>query len=220
MVGILVPPCYSRWSEINLNSWVVSPPCWFHWGEGKGRTHTRACSPRRVELGEAIGVDARHVHEWSSDFSFPTLWVRGFLLHLIFWHAWRSLCWPVLVSNYSCINSDYCCDYVAIYLPWLCHVYIMRVIHHPCYRLSPHTRPLRYPRLSHLTADMLSGLGEKDLRSLCPFVSLHGVGLYQVFGKHRRDRSLFTCFLYTDVVILANMLYVYSCIVLAPTTLL
>jgi hypothetical protein len=99
-------------------------------------------------------------------------------------------------------------------------VYILRERRRPCYRLSPRTRTLHYPRLPHITVDMLSGLGEKDLRSLCPLVSLHDVGSYEVFGKRRRDYSLFTCFLYTDVVILADLLYIYSCVVLAPTTLL
>jgi hypothetical protein len=39
-----------------------------------------------------------------------------------------------------------------------------------------------------------------------PPVSLHGVGSYQVFGKRHHDCSLFVCFLYADVVVLADLL--------------
>jgi hypothetical protein len=72
---------------------------------------------------------------------------------------------------------------------------------------SPCSITLRCPRLPHHVVNVPSGLREQDLRSLRPFVSLHGVGAVLGFWKRHHECSLFVCLLYVDVVVLVGLLH-------------
>lgn len=80
MVAILVPPCYSRWSETSLNSWIVSTwwkPISHWWKENWETTHLPRLprSPHLTGLGQrgAMVTGAWHACEWSNDFSLLVL---------------------------------------------------------------------------------------------------------------------------------------------------